>query len=116
MVAAQAALDAEIIEERAGALGRAGRRLEKALARLVAFDAGAPLPPREDTEIRPAPSGRPTLVTEAREALWFLVVQREACGLRNTEEVLSAYGVPAEISLGVTLPLMAWRKQRGSRE
>src|SRR5262245_52831436 len=71
-----AALEFEIIEEQASSLGRAGRRLEAAIAALNAFDAphaGAPLAGavRDDR--------RRQLVAEASEALWYLMVQRDAC-------------------------------------
>ena len=35
----------------------------------------------------------------AGQALWALVVQREACGLRDVESVLREYGVPREVYL-----------------
>ena len=33
------------------------------------------------------------------KALWYLVVQREACGLRNTEAMLTEYRVPPAVRL-----------------
>jgi Family of unknown function (DUF6665) len=102
------ALESEIVAEQASALARAGRRLEKALAELAGFDAGTP-PQRNGPN---APRERPALLAEARQALWYLVVQRDACGFRNSAEVLSAYAVPAEVSRGVTHAPIHWRRRR----
>jgi hypothetical protein len=88
-----AALDYEIAREKASALGRLGRRLEAALAALAAFDAQA--------DAEPASSGqrerRHALVAEAGEVLWTFIVQREACGLRDSNRAMRDYGVPAEV-------------------
>jgi hypothetical protein len=85
--------DYEIAQEQALALGRMGRTLEGALARLREFDAahprlGAPVP---------AQQARRALVSEAGHALWMFVVQREACGLRDSRTVMRDYGVPGEV-------------------
>lgn len=110
--AAHAALEAEIMEERAASLGRAGRRLENALARLAAFDKHQRLPPLAGNLRPSAPKDRAALLAEAREALWFLVVQREACGLRGAEEALAAYRVPKDVSSWVTSDRAVWRRRR----
>jgi hypothetical protein len=86
-------LNYEIAQEQAAALGRMGRALEAALAGLRAFDAahqrsGAPASMRQ---------ARRTLVTEAGQALWMFVVQREACGLRDSRTVMRDYNVPGEV-------------------
>ena len=86
-------LDYEIAQEQAAALGRMGRALEQALARLRQFDAahprsGAPASARQ---------ARRALVTEAGHALWMFVVQREACGLRDSRTVMRDYEVPGEV-------------------
>jgi hypothetical protein len=78
-----AALDYEIAQETASALGRAGRALEAALAALAAA-----------TESGDA---RAELVREASYALWCYMVQREAIGLRDPRPVLRDYRVPAEV-------------------
>ncbi len=78
----------EIAEEKAASLGRAGRRLEAALAALRDLD------PREDSIER-----REELLDEAGEALFFYLVQREACGLRDSAEVLEALNVPRAVQL-----------------
>jgi hypothetical protein len=82
-----AALEYEIAEERASALGRLGRRLEATLAALAAC-------PRTATSKRTIRDG---LVEEAGYALWLFVVQREACGLNDSSHVMQTYGVPSEV-------------------
>src|SRR5262249_52353425 len=79
-----AALDYEIAGEKASALGRLGRRLEAALAALAAFDAqaGGEPPSSERRERRDA------LVAEAGDVLWSFIVQREACGLRDSTRAM----------------------------
>lgn len=86
-------VQAEIAQEKAAALGRMATRLEDALARLREFDAAPP-----DAEAD-APARRCRLVAGAGEALWYYVVQREACGLRDVGEVLREYQVPREVAL-----------------
>ena len=84
-------LDYEIVQEQAAALGRMGRALEAALARLAEFDAahaGAPASVRQ---------ARRVLVMEAGHALWMFVVQREACGLRDSRTLMRTYNVPSEV-------------------
>jgi hypothetical protein len=83
-----AALDYEIAQERASSLGRLGRRLEGALAALAAC------PPMANSDRR----ARDSLVEQAGYALWLFVVQREACGLNNSAQVMRDYGVPNEVS------------------
>jgi hypothetical protein len=82
-----AALEYEIAEERASALGRLGRRLEAALAALARCSPKT----GSDRTIRAG------LVAEARYALWLFIVQREACGLNDSTQVMQTYGVPSEI-------------------
>ena len=79
----------EILQEQASALGHATRRLEAALSKL--------------SELRAAGSGDRDALDQvldaAGEAAWNLVVQRESCGLRNSEAVLRQYQVPPEVRL-----------------
>jgi hypothetical protein len=86
-----AALDYELVQEKAAALGRLGRRLEGALALLAQFDRNE----AEPTEARLRQ--RRVLVAEAGEALWLFMVQREACGLRDSRQVMRDYRVPTEV-------------------
>lgn len=83
----------EIAQEKAAALGRMGRALEQALARLREFDA---VHPRSGAPAA-AQQARRTLVREAGHALWMYVVQREACGLRDSRAVMRDYNVPGEV-------------------
>ena len=82
-----AALDYEIAQEQASALGRLGRALEAALAALVEYDRVH----REPT------AKRAQLLQDAGDALWCFMVQREACGLRDPRPVLRDYRVPVEV-------------------
>ncbi len=82
-----AALDYEIAQEQASALGRLGRALEAALAALVEYDRDH----REPT------ATRARLAQNAGDALWCFLVQREACGLRDPRPVLRDYRVPVEV-------------------
>jgi len=87
-----AALDHEIAQEMAAALGRLGRGLEQALQALADFDAT----PEEMLHIARRDHRR-ALVAAAGAALWQFVVQREACGLRDARQVMRDYRVPAEV-------------------
>jgi hypothetical protein len=82
-----AALDYEIAQQQAAALGRAGRALEAALATLLDHDRNQ----------RSAGDARARLVQDAGEALWRLIVQRECCGLRDPRPVMRDYRVPQEV-------------------
>ena len=82
-----ATLEYEFAEERASALGRLGRRLEAALAAL----AECPRTADTDRKIRDG------LVEQAGYALWLFVVQREACGLNDSAQMMRNYGVPSEV-------------------
>ena len=84
------AVDYEIAQEKAAARGRISERLERALAALRAFDAAPARGPA---------LARDELVAAAGEALWYYVVQREACGLRDTDAVLRELGIPREVHL-----------------
>lgn len=86
-----AALDHEIAQEMASALGRLGRGLERALQALADFDA---MPDETQPGLH---DRRRALVAEAGDALWQFIVQREACGLRDARQVMRDYRVPAEV-------------------
>jgi hypothetical protein len=86
-------LNYEIVQEQASALGRMGRALEAALAKLREFDA---LHPPADVPAS-AQQERRILVLEAGHALWMFVVQREACGLRDSRNITRTYNVPREV-------------------
>src|SRR5215471_6974859 len=85
-------LEFEIAQEKAAALGRLGRGLEAALAALRSFDdAQGPAASCENRRCRDE------LVAQAGQALWYLMVQRDACGLHNNNALISDYGVPREV-------------------
>ncbi len=92
-------LNYEIVQEQASAFGRLGRGLEAALADLQEFDAAHPrTQAARDSDTRPEqPQARRALVNAAGHALWMFVVQREACGLRDSRNVMRDYKVPAEV-------------------
>ena len=76
-------LDHEIAGEKAAALGRAGERVEKALAELRAAAPGSP--------------ERGALLGEAARAVHAYFIQRESCGLRRHQEVIREYAIPNEV-------------------
>lgn len=82
---------AEIAEEKAATLGRAGAEMEAALQALKTFELPAGLPAHAHAEQR-----RPLLARAVRATLSY-VVQREACGLRDAVYVFEHYGVPREV-------------------
>jgi hypothetical protein len=86
-----ATLEYEVAQEKASALGRLGRRLEIALAALAA----CPRTANSDRKIRDG------LVEQAGYALWLFVVQREACGLNCSAQVMQDYRVPKEVYAGM---------------
>ncbi|MFB9947909.1 DUF6665 family protein [Rhizobium puerariae] len=79
-------LEYELASERADALGRHGRKVETALTGLAAWKA-------DDA----ARIDRETLVDAASQAVWAFFIQREICGLRNTRDVITRYGIPNEV-------------------
>jgi hypothetical protein len=81
------ALDYEVAQEQASALGRSGRALEAALKALFEYD-------RDPAADRLA---RAKLVQDASDALWRYIVQRECCGLRDPRPVIRDYRIPAEV-------------------
>jgi hypothetical protein len=67
--------------------------LEAALATLRTFDDAHP-----PSSILPTdPQARRALVDAAGHALWMFVVQREACGLRDSRAIMREYKVPPEV-------------------
>jgi len=87
------ALNFELVQEQAAAFGRMGRALEAALATLREFDAARPRGGASTAERQ----ARRALVMEAGYALWMFVVQREACGLRDSRTLMHDYNVPGEV-------------------
>ena len=79
-------VQAEIAQEKAASLSRISTRLQEALARLEACEAADA-------------AERAHLVAVAGEALWYYVIQREACGMRDIDRVLRDFHVPREVYL-----------------
>lgn len=78
-----AALDAlghEIAGEKASSLGRAGRRVEKALEKLAAHEGDG--------------DGRRVLIQDAADAVYAYFIQRELIGLRRHQDVIREYRIP----------------------
>jgi acyl-CoA reductase-like NAD-dependent aldehyde dehydrogenase len=85
-------LELELRRERAQALSRAGERLEAALRELAQAEAALRAAPG------PALVGaRDEAVALAGERLWFLVVQREAMGLRDHRMLDEVWPIPAGV-------------------
>ena len=93
----QNVLDYEILEEQAATIGRLSRELRAALDALADFD-------RQQTAVDRGNPQRMGLVDDAAYALWHFVVQRDCSGLRGTEHILKAYGVPAEVCARMGAP------------
>lgn len=90
MIAFVDSLQHEIAEERAEALGHTGRRLQQAVERLRMHERSALGAARAEHARREA------LLWDLAERAEALIVQREACGLRDARYVLKFYDVPAE--------------------
>jgi hypothetical protein len=82
-------VELELMAEKASALAQASAKLEAALAALAAAD--QPAAP-DETRKR-----RSQLRAEAARRLWYLIVQREAIGLRSHEDVFRLYRIPLEV-------------------
>jgi hypothetical protein len=76
-------LEIEIAAEMASALGRAGEKVERSLARLRSHEHGAP--------------GRSEMLKEAAEAVYAYFIQRELCGMRRHHDVIREYAIPNEV-------------------
>jgi len=77
-----AVLRYELLEEQAHSLGRAGRKVEAALAAL---------------RDHPGGEGRGAVLKAAADAVWSFLVQREVMGLRDRNAVVAQYGIPREV-------------------
>jgi hypothetical protein len=77
-------LDYELVEEQAGTLGRLGRELVQALARL-----------QQAADGEAAERGR--LTAHASDILWMFLIQRDAIGLSDERAVFRAYAVPPAV-------------------
>lgn len=77
-------LDYELQEERAHALGAAGRKVEQALARL-------------NDEAVVAAEGREAVLKAAAYEVWKFFIHRESCGIRDHKPVIEHFGIPRAV-------------------
>jgi hypothetical protein len=77
-----AGLEAELKNERAIALGRAGKKVEVALAELASGVPGI---------------AEAELVDIAATAVWYFLIGRESLGMYDHKEAMQIYGVPARV-------------------
>jgi len=88
-------IEVEIQGEKAKALGRTARAFERELDHLRTFErrlAGLSL--RERAKLEPE---HQALRRQVARRLWFLIVHREAIGLRRHESLYEAYQIPRSL-------------------
>ena len=73
----------EILAEKAAALGKAGEKAQKALAKLAEHPKGA--------------EGREAMLKAAAEAVHAYFIQRELCGFRRHDAVIREYEIPIAV-------------------
>ncbi|MTH98125.1 DUF6665 family protein [Roseibium sp. RKSG952] len=83
-----AALEQEVLAEKAGTLARLNKKLEAALANIPAADEQA----SDESKAL-----RERHLQVAGEALWFVQIQRELCGLTRHQAFYDHMGVPKEV-------------------
>ncbi len=101
--AAHESVKAELRAERASAIARSGERLEPALGELAVAEA----------RLAAAPSAKARALRDdalafASERLWYLVIQREALGLRDHRVLDDVFRIPAKVHAA-----MGPRRRRG---
>ncbi|WP_045684639.1 DUF6665 family protein [Martelella endophytica] len=84
------ALQYEIMQETAQALGRIGRQLEEALAALKRHD-----------ETPGSNQDRDELVQQAADRAFALFIQRDYLGLRTDHHLKATYDIPNEVMIRV---------------
>ncbi|WP_236898736.1 DUF6665 family protein [Devosia sp. SL43] len=82
--AGTAAIEHEILAERASSLGAAEQRVVKAIAALAA-----------------AVDNREAPLAEARQVVWQYFVQRELVGFRRHNDVIQELNIPREVLAGL---------------
>ena len=90
--AEESPLELELRRERAQAMSRAGERLEAALRDLAGSEVALRTSPGPAVE-----AVRDEALARAGERLWFLVVQREALGLRDHRVLDDVYAIPPRV-------------------
>ncbi|SEP97532.1 hypothetical protein SAMN05428969_1365 [Devosia sp. YR412] len=83
--AGTAAIDHEILAERASSLGAAEQRVIKAVSALAAA----------------AGDDRDSALAEARKVVWEYFVQRELVGFRKHNDVIQELSIPREVLAGL---------------
>jgi hypothetical protein len=88
-------IEVEIQGEKAQALGRTARAFEQELERLRAFEKQvSALSSSERAKLEPE---HQTLRKRASRRLWFLIVHREALGLRRHDDLYDVYQIPRSL-------------------
>lgn len=78
-----APIEAQASEEQAYSLGKSGKDVARAIARL--------------NETAPGTSEREDCLWEASDAVWRYFIQREACGVRDHRQAVHFYRIPGEV-------------------
>jgi hypothetical protein len=103
-----AALEHEVLAEKAATYARLMKRLEETLQALAALDGIAQFTP-DANQSRPHAAQaheareRERLLDAAGEALWHVVVQRDLCGFRHTDAFMRQLRVPKAVRLRMGL-------------
>src|SRR3712207_6794158 len=89
------AIEVELRAEKASAIRRIAQKLESLLAELkrLQVEAGSVAGPARAQREAAFEATR----LHAEKQLWYLVVQREAIGLRNHEDVYQLYSIPKRL-------------------
>jgi hypothetical protein len=80
----EAVLRFELLEELDASLGRCERAVEASVAALAEFDAAVA-------------AQRAPLLAAATQAVWRLIVQREACDLSDRERLVKHFHIPPDV-------------------
>jgi hypothetical protein len=92
--AGDAVLHYELMQEQAYSMGRAGRKVEAALAALREHPGGEG---RAALLKDAADAVWAALLKDAADAVWGFLVQREVMGLRDRNQVIAQYAIPKEV-------------------
>jgi phage-related minor tail protein len=87
-------VERELRAEKAAALAIAAEKLEQALAQLADAQLAFEAAPEQSPERQKLADRHQALRAHAAERLWFMLVQREAMGLTQHDNVLAFYRVP----------------------
>jgi hypothetical protein len=98
------ATEAEFRAERASALRRVAFNLERLLAQLASAEEQLKSPLTTPIEREELERAHEQARRDAEKQLWYLVVQREAMGLRNHDGVYEIYKVPESLTRALRPP------------